>query len=46
MVITVEPGIYIKGQFGVRIEDDVLVGNRARVLSSIKNPSTKICCKK
>lgn len=36
MVITVEPGIYIKGQFGVRIEDDVLVGNRAQVLSSIK----------
>ncbi len=25
MVVTVEPGIYIKDQFGVRIEDDILV---------------------
>ena len=26
MVITNEPGIYIPGKFGVRIEDTVLVG--------------------
>ncbi|MDD4955858.1 MAG: Xaa-Pro peptidase family protein [Candidatus Omnitrophica bacterium] len=34
MVITVEPAIYLKGKFGIRIEDMVLVGkNKGEVLS-------------
>jgi Xaa-Pro aminopeptidase len=35
MVVTIEPGIYEVGRFGIRIEDDVLVTARgAKVLSS------------
>jgi len=36
MVITVEPGIYLKDEFGVRIEDMVLIKNNAKVLNKIK----------
>lgn len=35
MVITAEPGIYIPGEFGVRIEDDVLVKRKNEVLTSL-----------
>jgi len=36
MVITIEPGIYVPGRFGMRIEDDVLVTKRgANVLTSL-----------
>ena len=32
MAITVEPGIYIGGSFGIRIEDSLIVGDRAVVM--------------
>jgi Xaa-Pro aminopeptidase len=36
MVFTVEPGIYLPGRFGIRLEDDVLVtGTGCEVLSSL-----------
>jgi len=37
MVLTVEPGIYIPGFCGIRIEDDILVeGNSCRILTTAK----------
>ncbi|MEN6329322.1 MAG: aminopeptidase P family protein [Methanobacteriaceae archaeon] len=35
MVITVEPGIYLEGEFGVRVEDMVLVEKRSKVLNNM-----------
>lgn len=34
MIVTIEPGIYIKNFGGCRIEDMVLVGNKSKVLSA------------
>lgn len=38
MVVTIEPGVYLPGKFGVRIEDMVLVGKRG---GEVLTPSTK-----
>ena len=35
MVITVEPGVYLKNDFGVRIEDMIHVTNKGRVLNKL-----------
>jgi Xaa-Pro aminopeptidase len=38
MVITIEPGVYLTGEFGIRIEDMVVVGRGGR---EILTPATK-----
>jgi Xaa-Pro dipeptidase len=35
MVVTVEPGIYLEGKLGIRVEDMVLVKNQAQVLTHL-----------
>jgi len=43
MVVTVEPGIYLRGRFGVRLEDDVLVTSTGRqVLSRLPNAPDEV----
>ena len=39
MVLTVEPGVYIPGKFGVRIEDDILI-TKSEVKALTKTPKT------
>jgi len=36
MVITIEPGIYLEGEFGVRIEDTIIVGkNKSEIIGNL-----------
>ena len=35
MVITVEPGIYLEGEFGVRLEDTVSISRKANVIGDL-----------
>lgn len=35
MVITVEPGIYLEGEFGVRLEDTISISNKANVIGDL-----------
>jgi len=43
MVVTVEPGIYLRGRFGIRIEDDVLITRTGRsVLTHVEKDIDRI----
>ena len=35
MVITVEPGIYLEGEFGVRLEDTISISKRGNVIGDL-----------
>lgn len=35
MVITIEPGIYLEGKFGIRLEDTIYLSNKANVIGNL-----------
>lgn len=45
MVITIEPGVYRKGRYGIRIEDDVVVGKgEGKVLTKVSKRLIVVAC--
>ena len=35
MVITVEPGIYLEGDFGIRLEDTIAISKKAKIIGDL-----------
>ena len=35
MIVTIEPGIYLEGEFGVRIEDMILIDKKAKIIGDL-----------
>jgi len=35
MIVTIEPGIYIKGEYGIRIEDMILIRRNPKILNTL-----------
>lgn len=35
MIITIEPGIYLEGEFGVRIEDMILIDKKGKIIGNL-----------
>jgi Xaa-Pro aminopeptidase len=41
MAVTIEPGIYLQGKFGIRIEDSVIVTKQSDRSARVLNAFTK-----
>jgi Xaa-Pro dipeptidase len=39
MLLSDEPGIYIRGEFGIRLEDDLLITESGSELLTLQSPS-------